>query len=1132
MDNKDIYSKKGESRGIAAIITIAVSALALVCCIIPAGGFFTAIRSFILGVMGVFSYIFFAALIAVSVLSLRGVKIKLAPKRVTLLISIFFVMIFAVHLFSSLKYINESQTMAEYLAKVYEAEWTAGGLITGIIVFGVHALLSLWGSIVLYAAVIIFLSLAMLDFSVFKRRERTAAVKHKEADSFVLPADFQPQEMRSSNVGSGLYVSKIQSGGFGGEPQRARPEKNDKPDKAKSRLYSDIDKKSVPPYAPVQPKVSAKDTLYGYKPPYSPYGVPEEEKTQTVLGTENKQSAYETLFGHRRTTNAQAGAFASAGTAAYNYGSFSGVTGYSGGSIVSGGAAAAEVKPRTVKPAKIVHDTASEGILSSAASLAPNDIYDSSVTPRPRNNFGEYANNPNPIISGDFFSKRIESDNFEAKKEDKYKSPENRAHSIPKDPEVPQVPLSRASIAPTPAKPEARRELSELDGKYRSGIDPRNYEGFTFGSPEPEEAAEDTVERSGAGKVISIFDDEEESLIKTRPTLRDLRPDPEISSLRERQEEPLKERESIGFQESAEVKEDIAPVEDHTGYYETLPKERTSAEKFDDKVADIEKTFSLLNDEPVTPQKREPIIRTPITKSRIIKPDNQVRLIDYEATTANPERKEPLLQPVPYTAPMTTMLKTQSTDYLDNTVDYQAKAQILENIMEEFRTPAKVIGMTVGPAVTRYELQTAQGVSVKKIEGLAQDIAYNLACRHSVRIQSPIAGRQAVGIEVPNDKIAIVALKEIIDSREFRESPSPLTFAVGKDIAGKCVVDTLTNLTHVLIAGSTGSGKSACLNSIITSLIFKSSPDDVRLILIDPKRVEFNVYNGLPHLLLSEAINEPEKAINAFSWAIDEMERRYRLFQSIKVGDIQEFNSSAEVLSGQENKLSYIVIIVDELADLMSCNKKEVEDKIRRLAQKSRAAGIHLVVATQRPSVDVVTGTIKTNLPSRIAFAVPNFQDSKIILDQLGAENLLGRGDMLFSGKEMKEPVRVQGAFVTKAEVKAIVEEVKAMNPSVYDAAAENAINYVQPAEDNSAQNYEADEDSEDALLGEAVRLVIENGQASISMVQRRFSVGYARAARLIDQMELRKYISPFEGSKPRQVYITLQEWTEIFGEQ
>jgi S-DNA-T family DNA segregation ATPase FtsK/SpoIIIE len=336
----------------------------------------------------------------------------------------------------------------------------------------------------------------------------------------------------------------------------------------------------------------------------------------------------------------------------------------------------------------------------------------------------------------------------------------------------------------------------------------------------------------------------------------------------------------------------------------------------------------------------------------------------------------------------------------------------------------------------------------------------------------------------------------------------------------------------MLIAGSTGSGKSACLNSFITSIIYKSSPDDVRLILIDPKRVEFNIYNGLPHLLLPEAVSEPEKAINAFNWAINEMERRYKLFQSLKVANILEFNASSEVASGEEAKLPYIVIIVDELADLMLYNKREMEEKIRRLSALARAAGIHLVIATQRPSVDVITGTIKTNLPSRIAFAVTNFADSKTILDQSGAENLLGRGDMLFCAQSMKEPIRVQGAYVTKAEVKAIVESAKALNPSVYDEEAGKIINFVKPpAEEATAADYD-EEDQEDALLGEAIRLVIESGQASISMVQRRFSVGYARAARLIDQMELRKFISPFEGSKPRQVYITLDQWKELFGDK
>ena len=1153
MENKEYSSKRNENRGVAAIITIAVSALCLICCIFPSGAVFKAVGGFLLGILGVFSYILFSALIVLSVFSLRGIKLKAQPKKTAMLFSVFFTLLLAVQVLSTLKQFKESAGMAEYLSKLYYYNangWTAGGLLTGIITYAFKAILTVWGSFALYVAVIAILSLAMLDFSIFKRRERAAAPQApKEIKNFELDPDYVPREPLRTGVGSGLYVSTIKKSAANGE-QHGRQAKQ------KERLYSEMDGQDAPPYqqAPEDARTSAHETLYGYKPYYAAQNDGQDSRA-SVLGTENKSSAYETLFGKSRPQDRGVHSSNSvvAGTFSGSYGKFSGIPNYGGGSILPP-KTTAEPKPSATpsKPDRVFHDASSASAPSAAASLAPNDIYDSSVTPRPRNNFGVYADNPNPIISGDYYANQNKKA-AEAEKSNPVAASNPVVPAPVKNPVIPApataVSSARASLAPSaPRTAEPRVGFTAGEGVYRTGINPKAYESFTFSTqrekaaatppadaaapqegdmPEDEEEVVGQWPVAGGRQEKEEIKEETEDLIEDTDTgeeeaedetgsafLRGLRPDPVITSER---------------------------VEDHTGYYEVMPpereerKERTKLEDFEEKVTELDKTFNeILNPaaESGTDVVREPIKRERASSTRrFLKPDNQVRLIDYGAEAAQPERREPLLQPVPYTPPMTLLLQTQSTEYGDSSVDYEAKRQMLESIMEEFKAPAKVIGITVGPAVTRYELQTAQGISVKKIEGLAQDIAYNMACRHSVRIQSPIAGRQAVGIEVPNDKIAIVALKELIESQEFRESRSPLTFAIGKDVAGKCIVENLADMVHVLIAGSTGSGKSACLNSLITSLIFKSSPDEVRLILIDPKRVEFNVYNGMPHLLLPEAVNEPEKAINAFQWAIEEMERRYKLFQSTKVANIQEFNMSPEVMSGQENKIPYIVIVVDELADLMSFNKREMEEKIRRLSALARAAGIHLVIATQRPSVDVITGTIKTNLPSRIAFAVTNFADSKTILDQSGAENLLGRGDMLFCSQSMKEPIRVQGAFVTKAEVKAIVESVKALNPSVYDEEAGKVINFVKVQEETSAAA-DDDDDQEDALLGEAVKLVIENGQASISMVQRRFSVGYARAARLIDQMELKKFISPFEGSKPRQVYITMSEWQDIFGDR
>ena len=420
---------------------------------------------------------------------------------------------------------------------------------------------------------------------------------------------------------------------------------------------------------------------------------------------------------------------------------------------------------------------------------------------------------------------------------------------------------------------------------------------------------------------------------------------------------------------------------------------------------------------------------------------------------------------------------------------------------------------------------------MRKIDGFSSDIEYNLASNGKIRIETPIPGKRAVGIEVPNTDIATVGLRDLLESKEFQTASSPVTLAIGKDIAGNNIICNLEKMPHLLIAGATNSGKSACLNSIITSILYKASPDEVRMILIDPKEVEFRIYQDMPHLLIKDIISETDQAIRAFKWAKNEMDRRYKLLSRYYARNILEFNSNACVKDGIEEKMPRIVIIVDELCELMmSANRKDLEDKIMSMAQKARAAGIHLILATQRPSVDVITGTIKANLPSRIAFSVSSFNDSRTILDQGGAESLLGKGDMLYSPADMAQPKRVQGAFIKSKEVEDVVNYVKEHNQSDYDSSVEDLIMTEEtPATDSTG----GDDDEEfDPLIKDVLRRVIETGQASTSMIQRRFSVGYARASRIIDQMEMHRFIGPLEGSnKPREVYITAEQFRETFGE-
>ena len=456
-------------------------------------------------------------------------------------------------------------------------------------------------------------------------------------------------------------------------------------------------------------------------------------------------------------------------------------------------------------------------------------------------------------------------------------------------------------------------------------------------------------------------------------------------------------------------------------------------------------------------------------------------------------------------------------------IDLKMKAAKLEETLRNFHVDARVIQVTQGPAVTRYEIQPNVGVKVKSIVRLADDIALNLEAK-SIRIEAPIPGKAAVGIEVENDKINMVTLREIIDSKEFKEAKSKITFAVGKDIAGKAIVADLKGMPHLLIAGSTGSGKSVCINSIITSILYKADPDEVKLVLIDPKVVELGNYNGIPHLLIP-VVTEPAKAAAALNWAVAEMTDRYKKFAENQVRDLESYNDTMRLVGETDKVMPQIVIIIDELADLMMAAPSQVEESICRLAQMARAAGMHLIVATQRPSVDIITGVIKANIPSRIAFAVSSQFDSRTILDMSGAEKLVGKGDMLFNPLGMGKPVRVQGTFVSDSEVHNVIQYVKSQVEDVEYAG--DVINTIEKG--NLSQG--GKDDDGDELLQEAIDCVVTAGQASVSMLQRRFRIGYNRAARIVDMMEARGIVGPQDGSRPRQVLLTEDELNEMKNE-
>ncbi|AGF55123.1 S-DNA-T family DNA segregation ATPase FtsK/SpoIIIE [Clostridium saccharoperbutylacetonicum] len=477
-----------------------------------------------------------------------------------------------------------------------------------------------------------------------------------------------------------------------------------------------------------------------------------------------------------------------------------------------------------------------------------------------------------------------------------------------------------------------------------------------------------------------------------------------------------------------------------------------------------------------------------------------------------------------YKHPSLELLKLNSNTKLNSSDKKELieNANKLEEILSNFGVDAKVTQVTKGPSVTRFELQPSPGVKVSKIVNLSDDIALGLAAS-GIRIEAPIPGKAAVGIEVPNGKQTPVFLREVLENDEFINSKKNLAFALGKDISGKCVVGDLCKMPHTLIAGATGSGKSVCINALIISLLYKYNPDEVKLLMVDPKVVELNVYNGIPHLLIP-VVTDPKKAAAALNWAVNEMTNRYKLFADSGVRNMESYNELYNK-GAIEQKLPYIVIIVDELADLMMVCPNDVEDYIGRLAQMARAAGMHLVIATQRPSVDVITGVIKANIPSRISFAVSSQIDSRTILDGSGAEKLLGKGDMLYYPVGESKPLRVQGCFISEEEVEQVVSFIKSEQGDInYE---EDIIDHINNNSDSKTSDPNEKDEEVDELLSEVINVVVEYGQASTSFIQRKFRIGFNRASRIMDQLEERGIISEKDGSRPRQVLVSRQQLME-----
>ena len=554
----------------------------------------------------------------------------------------------------------------------------------------------------------------------------------------------------------------------------------------------------------------------------------------------------------------------------------------------------------------------------------------------------------------------------------------------------------------------------------------------------------------------------------------------------------------------------------------------------------IEETPEIIQPEPLSePPSQMPLfeketavakIAPPVQKVKPEKVTNKESEISAAEVAKEIQESEKKQKPE-YCFPPIDLLKLSGRTAADATAEMRENTQRLNETLASFKIEAHITNVTRGPSVTRYEVMLEKGVKLSKLTTAADDIALSLGAT-GVRIAAIPGKISVVGIEVPNRAVTTVSLREVIDSPEFYKAKSKSSFAVGKDIGGNCIVGNIAKLPHMLIAGTTGSGKSVCMNSIIISLLYKASPDDVKLIMVDPKMVELGIYNGIPHLLIP-VVTDPKKAAGSLQWAVSEMMRRYKAMSDAGVRDLESYNSIIESQDTDSRKLPQVVVIIDELADLMLVAAKEVEESICRIAQMGRAAGIHLIIATQRPSADVITGLMKANIPSRIAFAVASAMESRIILDTQGAEKLVGRGDMLYAPIGNGKPKRVQGCFVSDPEVEAVASYVKENFVTDYDQEVLEEIERkaVQTGNNkSSASDLEpnADELAGDEMLSAAVDVILEIGQASVSMLQRRLKLGYARAARIVDEMEELGIVGPFQGSKPRDILVTKEQWSAM----
>lgn len=1145
MTPKKYSDRKREERTSArsetlGVILIIASAFFLVCLITRAlilGFVGRAIANVLLGLVGLFAYALFLFTLITGILKVKQRSLTIKKRFVIGLVVITLAVILIANLASSAQYLGLG--FSEYASAVYGAKNTVGGLLFGLVNYLFYLVFGTVLSYIVFSlAIVVTLFFMTGFFAGLPMNRENGERKNLKASGRNESVYGMHSSFASSNSG-GLFVGTIEradgrfsrSGSFDGIREADEPDASETPEDIKDKIYNYERAKKLlftentAAFEQFLPKTQVAAPI-----PSSEKKVPEEAPIPEIAMPTPKE------FEHR----------------------------FVAGEIINGDEIARREAEDRIIDEKL--GNVPPVPVASEPSIPTEQLKHEEATPAERSEYKPYFN-PAPIINGDF---------YESGKEITYTMP----YSAPVTEAEDGFSEDDISTAEGPlASGEPTDKDVEFDDLTYAPVDEHAVVDDTFSNPahnveENEKIEEKTRESedilTGCDSFVDLEDEQPFGAVEGGDEAFELA-DTDDRDVSEggfaavggaegrafdedelvKAEDELKSPFNEDDKSEPEIAESVSAVSEEEKRRSAFEDSTTSFEIIDEVEDRSESSFSNPDDttgyyNPIT-EPIAPIVRKSSFERNVRSIEENVntqKQIDIEAYAQKSAEKKAEEQPKPavkpskpkkYVAPPIDLLTTESGKPDDNQEDMQNKIMLLENVLEEMGVPAKVHGVTVGPSVTRYELDMPPGISVKKVETLSADIRYNLASKGKIRIETPIPGKRAVGIELPNDVIQIVALKDIIASKEFKASTSPLTIALGKDIQGKVMLTRLDKLPHVLVAGATGSGKSSCLNSLLISLLYKASPQDVRLILIDPKRVEFTAYNGLPHMMIPNAITDVNQAVNAFKWAYDEMERRYITLQQNQVRNIGEYNDLSEVKEGVLPKMPFIIVIVDELANLITASKstrKTLEDIIMAIASKARAAGIHLVLATQRPSVDVITGTIKANLPSRIAFAVTSIADSRTILDNAGAELLLGRGDMLFAPVDASEETRIQGAYVENLEVKNIVNFVKEHNQCDFNEEFESAITAKEQAASGSSDSTPDDNNPYDEELIDVARCVIKTGQASTSMIQRRFRFGWNKAARIMDQLSELNFIGPAEGAKPREVLATKETFEEFFGEE